>query len=167
MRTGNDSCRGYSLVELVLVILLLAIVSSLALPPLRHSLERARVRSALNQVVAELYMARMRAIQAGQPSRLVLSSNGSGCVESIRSVQPAVSSAQGESGVGATARTTAVFDLPGLCLRHSGDSILVFNSRGFLLPPARSLAVTYRGVADSVLIAVSGRVRRSYRRKKT
>jgi prepilin-type N-terminal cleavage/methylation domain-containing protein len=159
------STRGFSLIELVVSLVVLAVVSSLAVPSLRQMLDRKRARSALNLAVAELYRARMHAVQSGRSHRLVLSSGGSGCVRSILQPGPSVFVEEGDLPTESPARATVMLDLPGLCLRHSGDSVLVFSSRGFLLPPARSLTVSYRGVGDSVVIAVSGRVRRSYRRQ--
>jgi hypothetical protein len=49
-----------------------------------------------------------------------------------------------------------------VCIQHSGDSILVFNSRGILKPPTRSIFGTGRDAADSVLLSIARRIRRNY-----
>lgn len=151
------SRRGFTLGELIVGLTVLGLLVALAVPGFREPLQRLRARAALNQVVAEIYRARMLAVDRGGPTQLILHARGGGCVERIRIVL--------EPGVEARSALVGVH-LPGLCLRHSGDSILTFNSRGLLRPPARSLHVSYGSAADSVLLSIAGRVRRSFRRRR-
>ena len=51
-----------------------------------------------------------------------------------------------------------------VCIRHTGDSVIVFNGRGMIRPPPRSIYVSRGAVTDSLLISIAGRVRRNYRR---
>ena len=147
--------RGFTFVELLLALVVLAILCALALPNFRDQVNRMRARSALDHLVAEVYRARMAAVESGGPTHLFLQAGADGCVRGFRFVAPRQSSERsGRFGA----------DLPGLCLRHSGDSILIFNNRGMLRPPARSLRITYGTFTDSVLLSTSGRVRRAYRR---
>ncbi len=144
---------GYSAVELIVVLLVIGILAALSVPGMRGWISRYRVQGALNRVVAEVHHARMVAVESGRSTQLILHPGASGCVERIRIVATA-----GEGG----RSTAAAVVLPGLCMRTSGDSILTFNSRGMLRPPARSILVSHGGTADSVVLSVAGRVRRTY-----
>jgi prepilin-type N-terminal cleavage/methylation domain-containing protein len=150
------SRKGFTFLELLIAILIVGVLSVLAVPSFRSQVDRIRVRSALDHVVAELYRARMTAVETGGPARLVLQADREGCIQAFR-----LSSLRGE--VERSGRFQ--IDLPGVCLTQSGDSIILFNSRGMLRPPARSLRVTYGAFADSVLISIAGRARRTYRRR--
>jgi len=162
MRLPDRAGSGYSLIELIVALLLLGLLSSFALPSFKRSLDRWRVRAALNQVTGEIYRARLHAIESGRSSLLILHPGTEGCVSRARTALEG----GGAIGGGVGSSSGVVMDLPGLCLRHSGDSILVFNSRGILRPPARSVWVSYGGAADSILVSIAGRVRRSYRRRR-
>jgi prepilin-type N-terminal cleavage/methylation domain-containing protein len=153
---------GFTLIELLAVLLVLLVLSSLSYPAFRHWTHRLRARGALDLVAGELYRARMMAVESGGTSRLTLHADAFGCVRSV--TVTAVRVAGGGTSP-PTPRAFGALDLPGLCLRHSGDPTFVFNSRGMLRPPARSLSVHYRGGADSLVISTAGRVRRAYRRR--
>lgn len=157
MYSTRGDRSGFSFVEVLISLLLVAILCVLAVPEVRQQLTRMRARSALDRVVAEVYRARMLAVESGGPIQLVLQADGDGCVRGARLVAPSRM----------PQRSTAFeLDLPGMCLRHSGDSVLTFNSRGMLRPSARSLHVTYGAFSDSVLISAAGRVRRAYRQSR-
>ena len=158
MPSTRVASRGFTFIEMLVALLLLAILCVLAVPEVREQVARMRARSALDRVAAEIYRARMVAVENGGPTHLVLQANQEGCIQGARLVAPRLG-----------AQTPAAFklDLPGLCLRHSGDSVLTFNSRGMLRPPARSLSVTYGAFSDSVLISAAGRIRRAYRRSRS
>jgi prepilin-type N-terminal cleavage/methylation domain-containing protein len=156
MNSFTAARAGYSLVEVVVVLVLLGILAVLATPSLRRQVQLLYVRGALDQVAAEVYRTRMLAVESGGPARLILHPDEDGCVRRI---------SVGVEGEDTLRRASFRPTLPMLCMRHSGDTILTFNSRGILRPPARSFHVTYGSAADSVLLSIAGRVRRSYRRR--
>lgn len=154
-KTPGRADEGYTLIELIVVLVVVGLVASLAVPSVREEVNRIRVRGALNRVVGQLHRARMTAVESGAPTRVVLQSANGGCVERIRIVTvPGGEERSIEADV----------LLPGLCMRHTGDSILNFDSRGMLKPPARSIRVSYGGAADSVVLSIAGRIRRTFRR---
>lgn len=148
---------GYSLVELVVTFVIVGLVASLAVPSVRGEIERLRVHGALNRVVSEIYRARMAAVESGAPTLVVLHPGAGGCVERV-----GVATLAG----GAERSISSNVLLPGLCMRHTGDSVLVFDARGMLKPPARSIRVSHGGVADSVVLSIAGRIRRTYRHRR-
>ncbi len=153
MPTNTAIPRGFSLIELVVAIVVVALLAALAVPRFRTQIDRIRVHAALDHVVAELYRTRMIAVESGGPADLILQADGNGCVRGFRVVAV-------QAGV--DRYREAPVTLPGLCMRHSGDSIIRFNSRGMLRPPTRSIRVGYGSVEDSVLLSIAGRIRRTY-----
>jgi prepilin-type N-terminal cleavage/methylation domain-containing protein len=148
MRTS----RGYSLIELVTVFTIIGILAGLSYPTLRSQVDQIRVHASLNQLVGEIYLTRMIAVRTGESASLVFERRKDGCIVGLR-IQNADSSPR---------KPPVEIAHPGLCIRQSGDSILIFNSRGMLRPPTRTIHVAYGGAADSVFISIAGRVRRSY-----
>jgi prepilin-type N-terminal cleavage/methylation domain-containing protein len=146
-RTG-----GFTLIEIVVALVMLGILTTSAAPPVQRWLRGMKVRSALDRVAAEIYRARSTAVADGFGSRLVVHSRADGCIDGLRVM----------AGADPLGGIRARFDLPGLCIRHSGDSILTFNSRGMLRPPTRSFSAAYGPDRDSLLISIAGRIRRNY-----
>jgi len=64
--------RGFTLVELVLVIALIALASLLAAATIGGGFDGMRLRSAANEVAAQLRFTRAQAIATGEPQRFTL-----------------------------------------------------------------------------------------------
>ncbi|MEX2582604.1 MAG: GspH/FimT family pseudopilin [Gemmatimonadota bacterium] len=146
---------GFSLVELLTVLLIVAVLSSLAAPAFQQAIQGIRARSALDRLTVELYRARMLALESGHPILIELAENDSRCTTAITVFRT------GSSG-GEEAVQRVAFDLPGLCLRHSGGRTVVFDGRGMLRPPSRSFTVEYGARSDRVILSIAGRIRRTY-----
>ena len=155
--TTRDLPFGFTLVELLVAITLMGIALALAAPRFGRVAEGVRVRRTLDLLVSELYRTRMTAVEVGGATQLLLVADAEGCTRALR-LQRTVPSALASSEM--------TLDLPNLCLRHTGDSIVAFNGRGMLRPPTRSFFISHGVTADSVVISIAGRVRRSYRRKR-
>lgn len=67
--------RGFTLVELVLVLVIVSIVSAIALPKIGAMRDRGAVRSARQQVSSLLATARATAIRQGQSAQLRFANN--------------------------------------------------------------------------------------------
>lgn len=155
MSTPPQGTAGFTFVELLIVLLIVALLAVLAVPSLDRAMQAWRSRGALEQLAAEIYRGRMLAVEGGHPVRVTLLSRTDGCGGALRIARDVPAGGQTE-----LARTT--LDLPGLCLVHSGDSTLVFDSRGLLRPPARSFSISHAGTLDQLFVSIAGRVRRSY-----
>jgi prepilin-type N-terminal cleavage/methylation domain-containing protein len=154
----SNSSDGFTLLELLSVVTLLSICAALAAPVFRGSLERIRARTALDGVVGYLYRTRMLAVREGGPVQLVMVADRDGCTRLLR-IERKVGTRPG-------AVSNSHLDLPGLCLRYTGDSIVAFDGRGMLRPPTRSFYIGRGAESDSVVISIAGWVRRSYRRRR-
>lgn len=143
---------GVTLPEIVITLLLIGILTALVAPAMNRWVAASRTRASLDQIAAELLRARMLAVESGGRVSLLLRS-ADGCIVSVRTHQP---------GDPESPSVGHFVDTANVCLRHSGDSILTFNSRGMLHPPARSVFPADPAFPDSLLLSSAGRVRRNY-----
>lgn len=77
------SCKhsnGFTLVELMVVIAIVAVLLTLALPSFEGSMRSNRVATTTNEMIASLALARSEAIRSSRTSRLCASSDGATCV---------------------------------------------------------------------------------------
>ena len=77
--------RGFSLIELVVVLAILGIVMGVGLPYLGDAIQNARIRSIANQMNSAIALARTNAITANNTSTITLNSDSSWAI-SIGSV---------------------------------------------------------------------------------
>ncbi len=70
---------GFTLVELLVTVAVLAVVLTLGLPALQRTLERNRVTSDANRLVSALHLARSEAVKRGEPVLVCSSSDGQAC----------------------------------------------------------------------------------------
>jgi prepilin-type N-terminal cleavage/methylation domain-containing protein len=62
--------RGYTLMEMLIVLAVLAALAAMSWPALRGSLEKSRLQNAAKQLGTEIVRARLRAIEMGRPYQL-------------------------------------------------------------------------------------------------
>lgn len=137
--------RGFTLVEVVLVVVLLGILVALAAPAMGGFVTRTNIDSVLNQLTGDINYARMLAVRSGRSSTLTIS----GTSYSITTTQPDGTARQAK-------RVNLQNEAPGFAL--SPSTALIFNSRGLLAPGnAVTLRAQGRGQIDSVMVLISGR----------
>ncbi|CAN5793880.1 hypothetical protein BH23GEM8_BH23GEM8_20300 [soil metagenome] len=146
--------RGFTLIEVLLVLTLAGILSGLLAPSLSTYLQRFRMRGVLDRFTTDLYHARMLATRNGERIHLRMEPGGDACVQSY------------EIRYAATGEVLRRVDLTDqastICLTLSGNPTLSINSRGMPVGAARTIRV-YSGVhSDSLRISIIGRVNRLY-----
>lgn len=147
--------RGFSLLELMTVVVVIGIVLAFAVPSIERTLLLVRARGALNQVSGAIYRTRMQAVRDGRTVELVLTSGPDRCLQGYV-VRP-----WGDSP--SHPPVDLARDLRGLCLRHGRsprDSVIGFNSRGMLRGDNASFWYTDPAIPDRLVISIAGRVRR-------
>lgn len=156
MRTPRGT-RGYTLLELIATLVVLAVAASLAAPKMGATASRMRARAALDRVAADLYHARVLAIRDG--SRTVLRfRRRSDRAECNAHTYTAVVRSTPER----TAWTTTL-DLPAsACLKLGTVDSVTFNSRGLPDGVGRKIHLEQGGRTDSLTFSLLGRTFRWY-----
>lgn len=148
MRNGD---RGFTLVEMLLVVVIMGIVLSLASPKLGTAASQMAVRNSRNEVSAMISLTRALAVQNGRRATFVQEGN------TVR-----VELAQ---GYGSTTDTMATRDLAGqhkVALGPSAKLTIPFDPRGFAIPgsvgESRTIAITRDAFADTVCVIGLGKI---------
>lgn len=72
--------RGFTLVELMIVLVVMAVLLGIAVPSMTQFTFSGKLRSYSNEIVASAVLARSEAIKRNQAVTLCVSSNGTSCV---------------------------------------------------------------------------------------
>ena len=148
----HRSVAGFTAIELIVVLTLMAIVAALAAPAMGAYTNRQKTRRALDRLTADIALARMLAVRSGNRAVVEVTAPDSyriwvegTPVDTVRSVSLAS-------------------DYAGVVLQASmPGGRLVFNSRGLLLTSATSVVTARHGTAtDTLRITTAGRVYRVY-----
>lgn len=73
------SCRGFTLIELVVTLSVAAILVSIAVPNLRTAIQNGRITTQVNDLIADLSYARSEAIKRRENVVTCQSTNGTSC----------------------------------------------------------------------------------------
>jgi Tfp pilus assembly protein FimT len=135
---------GATLVELAVLLVLTALILGVAIPRVRHVVERSAVRAAVADIVTTLATARQ-----------IAAANGGGVFVTIDTTTATVRVLRR----GDTVATRPLGPLFGVTLRTTRDS-LGFDGRGLGSGAANLTFVVLRGMtADTVVVSRLGRVR--------
>lgn len=147
----RNSERGFTLIEMLLVIVIMGIVLSLAAPKLGRSAGQMAVRNTRNEISAMLSQSRAFAIQNGR--RTNFRQDGGIVLITI------------EKGVGNKLDTLMLRDLGsehGVTLGPAATLTIPFDPRGFAIPDNsdvdRTIAVTRDAFADTVCVIGLGKI---------
>ncbi|MDM9653336.1 GspH/FimT family pseudopilin [Pseudomonas wenzhouensis] len=78
-RVAAGSARGFTLVELMIVLVVMAVLLGIAVPSMTQFTFSGKLRSYSNEIVASAVLARSEAIKRNQAVTLCVSSNGTSC----------------------------------------------------------------------------------------
>lgn len=142
---------GFTLIELVVTLVVVALLAGLAVPSLSRTLSRARVDGALNRLTGEIFLARALAARHSRPL-LIRFEPPTGCAEAYEVVDDAG---------GVLRRVTVDRQSSGVCLTANVPHPMRVNSRGMLTGAQRTISAASGRESDSATVSLVGRVYRS------
>lgn len=145
---------GFSLVELLAVLVVVGVLAASAAPSLAAYAEGIRRRGALDRVTADLYLARVLAVRGGEPVEIRFLPRGAECVTGYSLVR-----SRDEVEL---SRVRLREEAPGFCLGVRGGAAIRIDARGLPAGAARTLVGRLGARSDSLRVSMVGRVHRFY-----
>lgn len=141
--------RGFSLLELMITIVVMAILLAIALPSFRDVIHRNEVSSASNTLLASMSYARSESITRSQLVSMCPSADGASCTSTGTAFEPGwliytypagAASANQAYATGATLLRT-IPEQSGVSIQALGitNSVITFGQQGQLVPSATPL----------------------------
>lgn len=138
----SPGTAGFSLAELIIVLVILGIIAALGLPSLQGMVGRQRLDSVTRQLTQDIAYARMEAVRSAQQTRVVLEPAG---YRVYRGAEDAP-----------LRRLDLATEHPGVALSATS---LAFNSRGLLQPGETvNLEVIHGERTRAIQVLPTGRV---------
>lgn len=142
--------RGFSLVELMVTITVMAILLAIALPSFRDVIHRNQVSSASNALLASLAYARTEAINRGQLVSMCPSANGTSCTAASNAFDPgwlvytypAVAASANQAYAAGAMLLRATGARAGVSIQSRGSTVITFGQQGQLKPSTALAFVT-------------------------
>lgn len=161
--SASPDRRGFTLVELLTVVVLVGLLAALVAPSFGGALARVRTRAALDRFAADLYHARVLAVRSGRPVV-------------VRFAASARCPPSAPNRYAADRYVVVLRDTPsrevkrvalgegGICLEATQSDSVRFDSRGLLRGLGNRTVFARRGaeLRDSLTISRAGRVLRRY-----
>lgn len=148
---GRD---GFSLIEILVVLVLITLITSFAAPSMSAYVDRTKTRRALDRLVGDIAYSRLIAVEQGRRTAIVIQDDGSYTIQALD-----------ESGTWVTLKTVALRnEFPGVSV-GGGLMNIEFTSRGMLNGTSANdgfIKVSRASVRDSVFVSPAGRVYRAY-----
>ena len=146
---GNRGNSGFTVIELLWVIVLMGLMAMLGIPRIRYALQKQNVRSARVATVSHVVKARNAAVQRGCRATVHLRSSGAIWVTACRTAG---------AGLDTLGGMDDLHERYGVTLSASRDSVQ-FDPRGLSLGnQAATVSVSNTVAADTVRINAVGRV---------
>jgi len=144
--------NGFSLVELLIVVVIIGIIVSVGLPRFRATQLQSDVRSARTAVIQAYLQARAAAVGSGRTTRL--RSNGTSVwITGSPRLMPAAGSTMDTVG-----QITNLFQRYGVAGSASPGTTVTIDPRGFNTSGTVQFRVTKSGRTDSVVVSGFGQV---------
>jgi len=142
---------GFTLAEMLIVLVIIGIALSMAIPRMQGVLHESALQGSLNRVASDLTLTRLRAVRGASRASLTINAAGTGYTVVVD-----------PNGTPQTIKTVSfATDTRGLVLSPASTSV-TFDSRGLLVTGTATIVATRQGRRDSVFVTGVGRVYRGY-----
>ncbi len=150
MTRFRRTARGFSLIELIVVIALIAILTAIAVPSYQTFMVRSRLKGAARQVMSDLMNARMMAVSLNQRVKVHIEADG----HTYKIWSDADGNGTVADNEGVNISKDVHQDYYDVTL--TGNSV-IFNPRGAANPFGTVTVTNSAGLRD-ITVAISGRV---------
>ena len=150
MTRFKKTARGFTLIELIVVIALIAILTAIAVPSYQTFMVRSRLKGAARQVMSDLMNARMMAVSLNQKVKVHVESDG----HTYKIWSDANNDGTVADNEGVNISKDVHQDYYDVTLT---GNYTIFNPRGAASPPG-TVTVTNSAGSKSIAVAISGRV---------
>jgi prepilin-type N-terminal cleavage/methylation domain-containing protein len=141
--------RGFTIIELMVVVAVLGVIAAFAAPSFSDYIARSRLNGAANEAYSDLQYARSEAVQRYTPVRITFSSTG--YVVEIASSGEDLRSVTWSNGTSGSTNMVATFDpVRGTAVVANGPTVLSNSGTG------ASARLNVNGAGRPVVCAVSG-----------
>jgi type II secretion system protein H len=147
----RDRRGGYTLAELLTVIVIAGIIASIAVPRLSTFVRQLSARSAVSKLVSDLTLARTQAVREGRTVSLTVTGTGTYTVTVDQGADPdkvlkSVDVAGTQKNVSLTPNPTTIsFDPRGMLRPGSGDRLVVTRGTITDIVSVSAVGRVYRG----------------------
>jgi len=143
----HDRRRGFTLIEILIVMAIMGIVAMMAFPKMGNMNDRNQMRSAKDGIAAKLAAARAAAIATGRQSRFYIEGDSMRMTTFV--------------GAAETAKGTTVYLDRQFGVRVISSNIMIaFDGRGMTSNSGNTVKFTRRALTDSLCISPIGLVNR-------
>ena len=144
--------RGFTLLELLFVVLIATILTVIALPVLNNTMDAYRLRSAVSSVTGAIQTTRYQAISDGFPYQIVLKS-----ASSTMQVQ----SDPGRTGLFTNVGNAIPLASSSIPVVLGADTTLQFRPSGVVAATVggQNLTLTYRGKTETITVSSYGTIK--------
>jgi type II secretion system protein H len=146
--------KGFSLVEMMVVVVVMAILATIAVPGFNNYMAQRRVSGAANQLFTDFMSARMQAI--GQNNNVIVQLTSSTGYTIIRDLNGNGAVDAGETGP-AKSISSDYYDVTFTSSTPSTDP--VFYPNGTLKPGLGTITVSNSSATKTITISTAGRIK--------
>lgn len=153
-RSSHHSRLGFSLVEMLIVIVVVGLVTLSGWPRLRDAKIRSDVRSARGQVIGLYARARASAVETGRQTTLRFSGTSAWITATPRLAALAGSTADTVGDV------SNLFTTYGVGVAAAPSTTITVDPRGVGTSSATTIRLTRAGIVDSIRFSAYGKVQK-------